>query len=545
MKIALAQLNPTVGDLSGNLEKILEQIRRSKDSGAELVLFPELAVTGYPPEDFLLLDHFIDCCERSLASIREASHGIAVVVGVPRRNPDREEKGLYNSAAVFSNGELLGYTDKCLLPTYDVFDERRYFEPGCKPRIWELGGQKVGITICEDIWQHGGKLRHVSYRQDPVEGFRDLSPDLILNLSSSPFHVDKQLRRIEACQSVAQSLSCPVIMCNQVGGNDSLIFDGHSLWVDEKAQVQEVAKGFEEDWVLVDTSRQRSDSWTSEGEPIGGLYNALVLGLRDYFRKLGFKKACLGLSGGIDSAVVACLAADAIGADNLLALSMPSRFSSDHSLNDAEVLAKKLGCDYKVISIEPCFQQYLDLLQPHFEGRPMDVTEENLQARVRGMILMAFSNKLGYIVLSPGNKSEIALGYCTLYGDTCGGLGVINDVVKTRVYALARWINREREIIPNSIITKPPSAELRPDQKDTDSLPEYEVVDAILMDYVEKHLSPKKIAETRGYDLALVQEMVRKIHANEYKRVQMPPGLRVTERAFSKGRNFPIVQRWV
>ncbi|MCB1136556.1 MAG: NAD+ synthase [Chlamydiia bacterium] len=544
MLIACAQINPTIGDIPGNTQLILRAIEQAKARGARLVLFPELALSGYPPEDFLQLDAFIDACEAALQSILPSTKGIAVFVGLPRHNREEGEKDLYNSAAVVDNGVLLGYYDKCLLPTYDVFDERRYFHPGCEAKLWKIDGKRVAVTICEDIWQHSAAVKDSRYGRDPVAVLREEAPDLVLNLSSSPYHYNKLETRVAVSCAAAKAVGCPLILCNQVGGNDSLIFDGHSLFVTASGEICCQAKGFEEDLLMCDTEGKRCPVVPKE-DPTGQLYDALVLGLRDYFKKLNFRSACLGLSGGIDSAVVACLAAEALGPENVLGISMPSRYSSDHSLSDAKALAENLGIQYKVIPIESTFQHYLDLLHPYFSELPPNETEENLQARVRGMILMAFSNKLGHIVLSPGNKSEIALGYCTLYGDTCGGLGVINDVVKTRVYALAEWINRRHEVIPEHILTKPPSAELRPNQRDTDSLPEYEVVDRVLQAYVEQHQDPEAIAQAYGYDLDLVKGLVRKIHFNEYKRVQMPPGLRVTEKAFSKGRRFPIVQRWV
>jgi NAD+ synthase (glutamine-hydrolysing) len=544
MHIALAQINPTIGAVKENTDKVLQSMEDARVKGAELLLLPELALCGYPPEDFLFLDPFIDACEEQLQRVVEASEGLAVIVGLPRRHHQGSEKALCNAAAVIDDGKLLGFYDKCLLPTYDVFDERRYFEAGTKVPLWTLKGQKVAVLICEDLWQHAGLVNEVQYGLDPVQALRAESPDMILNLSASPYHLDKQRYRLQTCQKVAQSVGCPVLLCNQVGGNDSLIFDGHSLHVDAKGQLVQRCSGFEEALVISESSAEGLMQVPEKDED-AELFHALVLGLRDYFRKLGFKKACLGLSGGIDSALVACIAAEALGADNVLALSMPSRYSSEHSLSDAAALAKNLAIHYDVIEIEGLFQNYLALTEAQFPGREADETEENLQARIRGMILMAYSNKEGYIVLSPGNKSEIALGYCTLYGDTCGGLGVINDVVKTRVYSLARWINREKELIPTHIIEKPPSAELRPDQRDSDSLPDYAIVDTVLIDYVEKHLSPQEIARIHGFPLDLVEGLVRKIHFNEYKRVQMPPGLRVTAKAFSVGRRFPIVQRWV
>lgn len=539
MRILLAQINPTIGDIKGNTEKILLSLKKGKQLKTDIVLFSELALCGYPPDDFLLLPHFLSALNPAIETIKQATVGITAVVGLPRI----KDAKLYNSAAIFSNGELLGYQDKTLLPTYDVFFERRYFEPATESPIWKIAGKKVGITICEDIWKHSA-AELVSYSQDPVLRLAKEKPDCVLNLSASPYSINKFARRLQVCCQAALTLKCPLLLCNQVGGNDGLIFDGRSLYVGAQGDLKQYSKGFQEDHMLVDLSEKISSHALPEVS-IQELYDALVLGIRDYFHKSGFTKACLGLSGGIDSAVVACLAVEALGKKNVLGIAMPSRFSSPHSLEDAKGLAKHLGIDFRVIPIEAPFQSYLDILVPNFEGRPEDTTEENIQARIRGMILMALSNKLGHIVLSTGNKSEMAMGYATLYGDMCGGLGVINDVSKRQVYALAHWINREREIIPQNTILKPPSAELRPNQKDSDSLPEYDIVDNVLEAYVENHFSPEEIAKRFQYSQELVNSLVKKIHCSEYKRRQSPPGLRVTEKAFTAGRRFPIVQRFV
>lgn len=544
MRILIAQINPTIGALEKNTEQIIHAIERGKNRGADLVLFPELALCGYPPEDFLLLPHFIEAIARHLEVIIGATEGIAAVVGLPRRNPHLAGKQLYNSAALINDRTLEGYADKILLPTYDVFDESRYFESGEKVCTWSLKGETIGITICEDLWQHSGHLQStVVYSRDPVLELKDKSPSFVLNLSASPYSIAKHSTRLEVFLSAADTIQCPVVMCNQVGGNDSLIFDGSSLHVDPRGLIH-CAKTFEEDDLWVDLS-MKSEPYRIERNGIEDLYHALVLGLRDYFRKLGFQKACFGLSGGVDSAVVACLAADALGAEHLLALGMPSRYSSPESGRDAFQLAQKLGIEYRELSIESPFKSYLDLLAPAFEGRASDVTEENLQARIRGMLLMAYSNKFGYLVLSTGNKSELALGYSTLYGDMCGGLAVIGDVTKEQIYALARWINRHEMIIPWNTIDRPPSAELRPNQKDSDSLPDYAIVDHVLQAYVEGHRSPEWISEHYHYPLPVVEDLVKRIHKNEYKRRQAPPVLRISEKAFTVGRRFPIVQQWI
>jgi NAD+ synthase (glutamine-hydrolysing) len=540
----LAQINPVIGDLLGNTSKILDGIKRAKNTLADLVLFPELALTGYPPDDFLLLSHFIDALTAPLEEIRKASEGLVVVVGTPRRSNTGFGHPLHNSAAIFRDGKFLGYQDKCLLPTYDVFDERRYFEPGGTIKLWDLCGKKVGITICEDIWQHSDLLSQTSYARDPVLELRDQKPDLVLNLSASPYSIDKFRNRLTTCAKAAVTLQCPFVLCNQVGGNDGIIFDGRSLCMDKTGELLHCGKGFEEDFMLVDLTENEKSITITENS-IGDLYQALVLGVRDYFGKSGFSRACLGLSGGIDSALVACIAVEALGKYNVLGVAMPSRFSSESSIQDAQQLATALGIECKEIAIEAPFESYLTLLTPHFQGKALDVTEENLQARIRGMILMALSNKLGYIALSTGNKSELAMGYSTLYGDMCGGLGVISDVSKRQVYALAHWINRDREIIPLSTIQKAPSAELRPNQKDSDSLPDYDIIDNVLQGYVEEHRSPAEIADIYHYPLELVNDLILRIHRSEYKRRQSAPGLRVTEKAFSVGRRFPIVQGWV
>lgn len=509
------------------------------------MLFPELALCGYPPEDLLLMPHFYRAVEAQLASIVEATEGLSAVVGTIRRSAEGE-KALYNSAAIISDGRLLGYQDKVLLPTYDVFSERRYFESGGSMRLWNISGNRIAVTICEDIWQHSQAVAHTSYKRDPVAELRPLGPELLLNLSASPYSFARASLRTAICQKVAMTLQCPVALCNQVGANDSLIFDGNSVFVDASGHACASAVAFAEDLLLVDTKALSVEF--ALPTPVAGaaeLYQALVLGVRDYFRKSGFTKACLGLSGGIDSAVVACIAVEALGADNVMAVVMPSRFSSPETMDDADRLAQELRMPIRKISIEKPFESFLEVLEPQFVGMSWDITEENLQARIRGTILMALSNKLGSIVLSTGNKSECAMGYSTLYGDMCGGLAVISDVTKGQVYAIAQYLNNDREVIPATILSRPPSAELRPNQLDSDSLPDYAIVDAVLQDYVEEHLSPQEIVARRGYPLVLVLDLVQRMHRSEYKRRQAPLGLRVTQRAFSVGRHFPIVQRFI
>jgi len=544
----LAQLNATVGDIDGNTKKIIATIAQAKADGIELVVFPELAIEGYPPEDFLLLPHFIHDAEAALKRIIASTQGIAVVVGTIHRHQKRGEKSLHNSAAVIENGQLIGFQDKTLLPTYDVFDERRFFEPAREIHLWQLCGHSVGITICEDIWQHSNLLQEASYNRDPVKELAALHPDIVINLSASPFSTGKWEKRLKAAQRAAITLKCPFLLCNQVGGNDSLIFDGYSLYLNSQGCLVKRGKGFEEDLLAVDLNLPSKPLVLQDEEAhdtILNIYKALVLGIRNYFQKSGFSRGCIGLSGGIDSALVACLAVEALGKENVLGVLMPSRYSSEGSVTDALQLAAQLGIETQQIGIEEPFAIFLDVLEPSFAQCAPDVTEENIQARIRGMILMALSNKFGYIVLSTGNKSELAMGYSTLYGDMCGGLAVIGDILKQQVYQLANWINRNGEIIPWNTIHKPPSAELRPNQKDSDSLPDYAIIDNVLLAYIEENQSPHAIAERFGYPLELVKGLIKRIHMSEYKRRQSPLNLRISEKSFSAGRRFPIIQRYI
>lgn len=544
MRILVAQLNPIVGDLEGNTQKIIQTLDRARAQAADIVLFSELVLCGYPPEDLLLHPSFIDAQEKYLEKIIRASARLMVFVGFVRRNSSKGEKPIFNSVAVIHDGKLLGFQDKQLLPTYDVFDERRYFESGATSHIWELKGKKIGVLICEDIWQHAGYVGQTRYAHDPVLDLSSLKPDLVLNLSASPYQFQKPDMRVKVCEKCAKTLHCPVILCCQVGANDQLVFDGYSVYADAEGHLRQMAKGFEEDEMIVDLEAPACPC-PFVYDPIKDLYQALVIGVRDYLHKSGFKKGCLGLSGGIDSALVACIAVDALGKENVLAITMPSRYSSKGSVADSEKLAHHLGIELLQIPIEAPFQSFLNLTQPFFQGKAPDSTEENLQARIRGTILMAISNKFGHIVLSTGNKSEMGMGYCTLYGDMCGGLGVISDVTKQQVYTLCRWLNRDGEVIPQSIIDKVPSAELKPNQKDTDSLPEYEVVDKVLQGYVEEYLSPEEIAQKYDLPVEVAIDLVRRIHRAEYKRRQSAPGIRVSKKAFRVGRRYPIVQGWV
>jgi len=556
MRILAAQLNPTVGDLEGNTQKILQTLERARKQKIDLVLFAEMVICGYPPEDLLLHQLFIDEVQSCLERVVKASQNLFVVVGLVRPNTSdletdptavsrfKGEKPLFNSAAVIYDGKLLGFQDKILLPTYDVFDERRYFEPGGEVRLWDFKDKKIAVTICEDIWQHAGYVEYTRYAKDPVEELVLLKPDLLLNLSASPYQFQKPEKRVKVCAKSAHSLRCPLLMCCQVGGNDQLVFDGYSLFLDGKGRLCKMAKGFEEDGLVVVLDEVLPPCQLVY-DPVKDLYQALVLGVRDYFHKSGFKKGCLGLSGGIDSALVACIAAEALGKENVLGITMPSRYSSSGSVVDSEKLAQNLGVQLINIPIEKPFGVFLNLLDPLFQGKGVDVTEENIQARIRGIILMAISNKLGHIILSTGNKSEMAMGYCTLYGDMAGGLSVISDVTKKQVYELCRWINREKEIIPRAVLEKAPSAELRENQKDSDSLPEYDIVDKVLQGYVENCLSPQEIAEKNNLPIKLVLDLIHRIHRMEYKRRQAAPGLRVSKKAFLAGRRYPIVQGWM
>lgn len=546
MKILAAQINPKIGDLDGNTKKIIDVIHEAKSKEMDVVLFPELSICGYPPEDLLLHDSFIDGMQQHLEQIIRASSGIAVVVGLVRRNLFSGEKDLFNSVAVIENGYLLGFQDKWLLPTYDVFNERRYFEPGSEMRIWTLAKKRVGIIICEDIWQHAGYVDLSHYPRDPVQELEKFEPEILLNASASPYQFQKPDVRIKVCQKASRTLNCPVVLCCQVGANDQLIFDGYSVYVDKNHNLCRLGKSCEEDLMYIDTEGGTC-SLPFEYDILSDLYQALVLGVRDYFRKQNFAKACLGLSGGIDSALVACLAKDALGPENVIGISMPSKYTSETSLADAKQLAENLNINYLEIPIDHPFNVFKEILHPYFEGKKEDVTEENIQARIRSIYLMSFSNKHGYIVLSTGNKSELALGYCTLYGDMSGGLGVIGDVVKTKVYDLVRWYNQKqgRDVVPVSIIDKAPSAELKPNQKDLDSLPDYQIVDHVLEGYVEDCLRVDNIAKKFNIPIEIVLNLVGRIHRAEYKRRQGPPILRVSKKSFGVGRHYPIVQGWM
>lgn len=540
MLLALAQINPILGSFAYNRKKIIANIEEARSQGAEIILFPELAICGYAPEDLLLFPEFIEQMEEELLTIVKESHNIIVVIGLVRKNPHKGEKGLLNSACIIENGTILGFQDKILLPDYDVFSERRYFDPGKEVAIWKLKGKNVAVLICEDIWQHGAMVKYASYEQDPVKMLLPKKVDLLLNLSASPFFIGQEKLREGVCRDVARTLGAPIALVNQVGGNDSLLFDGKSLFVGSDGQIVARAEGFIEE--LLFCKLENREAIECHDEPMQDLFDALVMGIKDYFYKVDYDSAIFGLSGGIDSSLVAVILVHALGKEKVKALFMPSRYTSQESFADAKKQAEILGISLEEISIEKPFQSYLDLLTSNVPLSPL--SQENLQARVRGMILMAYSNNCGSMVIGTGNKSEIALGYTTLYGDMCGGLLVIGDLTKGRVRELSQWLNRKGEIILKGILEKPPSAELRENQKDSDTLPPYPMIDRVLEGYVEEHLSPIKIAEKEGISLTLVKELVRKIHLNEYKRQQAPPILRVTKRSFIEGRRFPIAQHW-
>ena len=541
MKLALAQINTTVGDFAGNLALIRAAYARGMADGAELVVAPELAITGYPPRDLLLKSGFI---EGNLAALTELAQSVGEVglvvghVGINEKHPGRQA---VNAVSLLHHGKVAATRTKTLLPTYDVFDEDRYFEPATDNAPVEFNGRKLGLTICEDVWNDDSFWADPRYRANPVDGLVKQGAEVIVNVSASPWNLGKEGMRREMLASLATKAQRPVVYCNAVGGNDELVFDGGSLALNAQGEV--LASGAQFTEALVPVDLDGTVQAVSEPQEMALLHDALVLGVQDYLGKCGFRSAVIGLSGGIDSAVTAALAVKALGAENVRGISMPSAYSSQGSLDDSAALAANLGIQYDVIPIHAGFEMMKTSLEPIFGDRPEDVTEENMQARLRGLILMAASNKFGSLVLTTGNKSELAVGYCTLYGDMCGGLAVISDVPKTKVFELAHWINRDEVIIPEATITKPPSAELRPDQKDQDSLPPYEVLDAILERYVVESQSVPEIV-TSGFEEATVQRIVRLIDLNEYKRRQAAPGLKVTSKAFGVGRRIPVAQRY-
>ena len=544
MKIALAQLNYHIGNFESNTAKIVDSIRQAEKQGADLVVFAELAISGYPPRDFLEFRDFVDRCNESVHEIASHCTNIAAIIGLPTYNTGNKGKPLHNSAAFIADGKVQQLVHKSLLPNYDIFDEYRYFEPNKNFQIVEFKGKKIALNICEDLWN---VQDNPLYTINPMDELMKFHPDLIINIAASPFNYHQIEVRTEILRRNARKYQMPLFYVNHVGAQTELIFDGGSLVMNKQGEVVDELKYFEEDLKVFDTDKIGKPVNIGKEEPkpvMQMIYDALVLGVRNYFHKLGFKKAIIGLSGGIDSALTAVLAAEALGHENVYNVLLPSEFSSEHSVKDAVELAENLQMPYDIISIEEAFNAFQHTLKPYFKDLPFDVAEENIQARIRGVILMALSNKFGYILLNTSNKSEAAVGYSTLYGDMNGGLSVLGDVYKTHIYELSRYINRKKEIIPVNIINKPPSAELRPGQKDTDSLPAYDILDEILYQYIEKRQGPKEII-SMGFDEQLVHRILKLVNTSEYKRYQTPPMLRVSSKAFGMGRRMPIVAKYL
>jgi NAD+ synthase (glutamine-hydrolysing) len=546
MRIVLAQLNPVVGDVPGNVQRVEQALAHARALKPGLVVFPELMLTGYPPRDLLARNWLIDRVEAGLVEVGRISAQypeVGIVVGAPVRSSRNLGKGLFNAAILLAGGRELLRQAKTLLPTYDVFDETRYFDPADRVRLVEFGGERIGMSVCEDAWNSPEMWERTLYDRDPVAELASAGATVLINISASPFAVGKEAVRKRLVAGHASRHGLPFVFVNQVGGNDELVFDGRSMAFDRQGRPQLALRPFEEELAVVETGALGAESNYVVVDPVESVHDALVLGVRDYVRKCGFKKAVLGLSGGIDSAVVCCLAASALGPENVLGITMPSEYSSRGSVEDSRRLAENLGIEFREVGITEAYHAYLSVLAREFAGHRPDTTEENLQARVRGNILMAISNKLGHLVLATGNKSELAVGYCTLYGDMSGGLCVLADVPKTTVYALANHINLGREVIPEPIIRKPPSAELRPDQTDQDTLPPYDVLDAVITGYVDEGLSADQIVAS-GIDRKTVEWVVQAVNRNEYKRRQAAPGLKVTSRAFGTGWRMPIAARY-
>jgi NAD+ synthase/NAD+ synthase (glutamine-hydrolysing) len=543
VKIALGQINPTVGDFAGNAAKIIEFSHRARTDGAGLILFPELSVSGYPPRDLVERASFVQHNRESVDRIAAETRGIAVICGLVTPAYAESGKSVMNSAALLKDGRVAFLQSKMLLPTYDVFDEMRNFAPGKSQLLFPFCGKQMALTICEDAWNDKHFWNKRLYTFDPVEALVHAGGNFVLNISASPFWLGKREFRRDMLATIARSYKVPVAMVNQVGGNDSLVFDGSSLVLNPAGEVIAQGKSFEEDIVYFDSDQLTGEIHNQiEGEE-ASVYSALVLGTRDYVRKCGFQQVIIGLSGGIDSALTAAIATDALGAENVIGVGMPGPYSSTGSIDDARSLAENLGIRFELLCIGDIFESYKKTLAKVFAGRKEDETEENIQSRARGALLMALSNKFGAIVLSTGNKSELGVGYCTLYGDMVGGLAVISDVPKTMVYGLSHYVNSRRPVIPQASLEKPPSAELRPGQKDSDSLPPYEVLDAILEDYVEESHTADQIAAERGFDVSLVRRVIRMVERSEYKRQQAAPGLKISEKAFGYGRRFPIAAK--
>jgi len=543
VKIALGQINPTIGDFTGNSKKIIESARQALARGAEMILFPELAVCGYPPRDLLEKPAFVERSQQVIQEIAQAVPRITVVCGFVSPAKVETGKSVMNSAAVLRDGAVQFVQSKMLLPTYDVFDELRYFDPAKSQKLFPAGGKQFAVTICEDAWNDKHFWHRRLYSVDPVDELLHAGGNFVINISASPFHLGKRELRRHMLETIARDNKVPVLFVNQVGGNDSLIFDGSSMVISPNGSIVTQAKSFEEDLVIFDSETMQGDMHEQIAPGVPSAYGALVLGTRDYVRKCGFSRVVIGLSGGMDSALTAAIAVDALGKENVTGIAMPSQYSSEHSIKDARELACNLKIRFEVMPIGTIFDEYRKSLAPLFSRLPEGVAEENIQSRIRGNILMAFSNKFGELVLTTGNKSEVGVGYCTLYGDMVGGLGVISDVPKTMVYNLGRYVNSIKPVIPQSTIDKPPSAELRPDQKDSDTLPPYEILDNILEDYVEDYHTAEQIAADHGYDEQVVRDVIRMIERSEYKRQQAAPGLKITPKAFGVGRRFPIAQK--
>ncbi len=544
VKIALAQINTTVGDFAGNVERILHYARCAQERGADLVVFPELALCGYPPRDLMEKPEFVNRCESELERLAGLLPDVPALVGYVRSSRAKQGKPAVDAAALLHRGSVVLDYVKILLPFYDVFDESRYFEPGNAQAVYELAGYRLGVTICEDAWNDKHFWKKPLYARDPVEETVRGGANLLLNIASSPYNTDKIQLRHDMLKAIATAWRVPVVYVNHVGGNDQLVFDGSSMAFNERGELAARAKSFEEDLVVFDTTGLSREIHPGPESEVEEVYRALLLGTRDYVTKCGFKKVIVGLSGGIDSSLVATIAADALGSENMTGVGMPGPYSSPGSIREAQALARNLGIDFRVIPISPIFETYLTTLDPVFGSAPRDVTEENIQARIRGTVLMGLSNKFAALVLSTGNKSELAVGYCTLYGDMAGGLAVIADVPKTMVYKLARYVNRAGERIPQACLEKAPSAELRPDQTDQDTLPPYDILDTILKAYIEENLSAREITERYRLDPSLVRETICRVNRAEYKRQQAPPTLKVTAKAFGIGRRYPIAQKF-
>jgi NAD+ synthase (glutamine-hydrolysing) len=543
VKIALGQINPTVGDFSGNAAKIVEFSRRAQADGAGLILFPELSVCGYPPRDLVERPWFVARNRETVEEIASETRGIAVICGLVTPAHSETGKSVMNSAAMLRDGKIAFLQSKMLLPTYDVFDEMRNFAPAKSQDLFSLCGSQVALTICEDAWNDKLFWPKRLYTVDPIESLIRAGGNLVLNISASPFWIGKRELRRDMLASIARQHKVPVAMVNQIGGNDSLVFDGSSMVLNAEGKIVAQGRSFEEDLIYFDSQTLTGELHEQIAGDDGSVYAALVMGTKDYMRKCGFQKAIIGLSGGIDSALTAVIAVDAVGAENVIGVGMPGPYSSPGSIDDARALAKNLGIRFELLSINQAVEAYRETLREVFAGRKEDVTEENIQSRARGTLLMALSNKFGAIVLSTGNKSELGVGYCTLYGDMVGGLAVISDVPKTLVYRLAEYVNSRRAVIPRATLEKPPSAELRPEQKDSDSLPPYEILDAVLEDYVEDAHSVERIAADHDFDIAVVRRVVRMVDRAEYKRQQAAPGIKISPKAFGYGRRFPIAAK--